>query len=163
MALARWGLILHSIGDMVLLHFVRIPPDLMAETRHAYPWMAVMLPLGMINGVATGAMESRERFLLSNMLNSSTTMAGQIIPLICIHFLGSQLTVVLPSIVLSRLGMIMLSYCVVMALEWPIRPLDFDVTWLKRLLGYGSWVSISSLINPLLDTSNQLIIGATLG
>ncbi|AZV39865.1 flippase [Komagataeibacter xylinus] len=160
---ALGGLILYPIGDMVLLHFVRIPPDLMAETRHAYPWMAVMLPLGMINGVATGAMESRERFLLSNMLNSSTTMAGQIIPLICIHIWGPQLTVVLPSIVLSRLGMIMLSYCVVMALEWPIRPLDFDVTWLKRLLGYGSWVSISSLINPLLDTSNQLIIGATLG
>ncbi len=160
---ALGGLILYPIGDMVLLHFVRIPPDLLAETRHAYPWMAVMLPLGMINGVATGALESRERFLLSNMLNSSTTMAGQIIPLICIHFFGPQLTVVLPSIVLSRLAMIGLAYCVVMVLEWPIRPMDFDVKWLKRLLGYGSWVSISSLINPLLDTSNQLIIGATLG
>jgi O-antigen/teichoic acid export membrane protein len=64
---------------------------------------------------------------------------------------------------LTRLAAVGLSYAVVLRIEWPVRLLDVSWAWMRKLFGYGSWVTVSSIINPLLDTSNQLIIGAMLG
>lgn len=157
------GIIMYGIGYLVLLHLVKIPSDLIVETREAFPWIAAMLPLGILSGITTGALESRERFLLSNILGSVGTMAGQMLPLICCYVIGPSLDVVIPATLLTRLIVVLLTYGIVIRLEWPLRLLDFDMAWLRKLFGYGSWASISSLLNPLLDTSNQLIVGATLG
>jgi O-antigen/teichoic acid export membrane protein len=157
------GLILYVVGHLVLTHIVRVPGSLMGETNAAYPWMAAMLPLGMLSGVATGALESRERFLLSNTLSSLSTMCGQVLPLVCAYAIGPSLDVVIPATVLARLLAVSTSYAVVIRSEWPISLFDVDLAWMRKLFGYGSWVSVSSILNPLLDTSNQLIVGAMLG
>ena len=157
------GVILYLVGHLVLLHLVKVPGSLMGETSAAYPWMAAMLPLGMLSGVATGALESRERFLLSNMLSSFGTMSGQLLPLICAYVIGPSLDVVIPATLLARLLAVAVSYLVVIRSEWPISLFDVDLVWMRKLFGYGSWVSVSSILNPLLDTSNQLIVGAMLG
>jgi O-antigen/teichoic acid export membrane protein len=157
------GIILYAVGHLVLLHLVKVPGSLMGETSAAYPWMAAMLPLGMLSGVATGALESRERFLTSNMLSSFGTMSGQVIPLVCAYAIGPSLEVVIPATLLSRLLAVSLSYAVVIRSEWPLSLFDVDLVWMRKLFGYGSWVSVSSILNPLLDTSNQLIVGAMLG
>ena len=157
------GVILYAVGHLVLLHLVKVPGSLLGETSAAYPWMAAMLPLGMLSGVATGALESRDRFLTSNMLSTFGTMTGQVLPLICAYLIGPSLEVVIPATLLSRALAVALSYAVVIRSEWPISLFDVDLIWMRRLLGYGSWVSVSSILNPILDTSNQLIVGAMLG
>jgi O-antigen/teichoic acid export membrane protein len=157
------GLILYAVGHVVLLHLVKVPGSLLGETSAAYPWMAAMLPLGMLSGVATGALESRERFLLSNTLSSFGTMMGQVLPLICAYVIGPSLEVIIPATLLARLLAVTVSYTVVVRAEWPVNPFDVDRVWMRKLFGYGSWVSVSSILNPLLDTSNQLIVGAMLG
>jgi O-antigen/teichoic acid export membrane protein len=157
------GVILYLVGHYILLHIVKVPGSLMGETSAAYPWMAAMLPLGMLSGVATGALESRERFLLSNLLSSFGTMTGQVLPLLCAYAIGPSLQVVIPATLLARLLAVTLSYAVVIRSEWPISLFDVDLVWMRKLFGYGSWVSVSSILNPLLDTSNQLIVGAMLG
>jgi O-antigen/teichoic acid export membrane protein len=157
------GLILYAVGHVVLLHLVKVPGSLLGETSAAYPWMAAMLPLGMLSGVATGALESRERFLLSNTLSSFGTMMGQVLPLVCAYAIGPSLEVIIPATLLARLLAVTVSYTVVVRSEWPVSPFDVDRVWMRKLFGYGSWVSVSSILNPLLDTSNQLIVGAMLG
>jgi O-antigen/teichoic acid export membrane protein len=157
------GVILYFVGHIILLHVVKVPGSLMGETGAAYPWMAAMLPLGMLSAVATGALESRERFLTSNLLTAFGTMAGQLLPLICAYVFGPTLEVVIPATLLSRLLAVSLSYAIVIRSEWPISLFDLDLGWMRKLFGYGSWVSVSSILNPLLDTSNQLIVGAMLG
>ncbi len=157
------GVILYAVGHLVLLHLVKVPGSLMGETSAAYPWMAAMLPLGMLSGVATGALESRDRFLTSNMLSSFGTMSGQILPLVCAYAIGPNLEVVIPATLLSRLLAVSVAYIVVVRSEWPVSLFDVDRVWMRKLFGYGSWVSVSSILNPLLDTSNQLIVGAMLG
>ena len=157
------GLILYAVGHLILLHLVKVPGSLMGETSAAYPWMAAMLPLGMLAGVATGALESRDKFLTSNILSTFGTMSGQVLPLVCAYAIGPSLEVVIPATLLSRLLAVLVSYLVVIRSEWPVSLFDVDLAWMRRLFGYGSWVSVSSILNPILDTSNQLIVGALLG
>ena len=157
------GLVMYLIGHVVLLHAVKIPGSLIGEARAAFPWMAAMLPLGMLAGVSGGALESRERFLTTNLLGSTGTVLGQVMPLLCTYAFGPSLAVVIPATFLARLVMVTLAYGIVIRIEWPVRLLDFDPGVVRRLFRYGSWVSVSSLLNPLLDTSAQMVIGITLG
>ena len=154
------GAILFGAGGLVLLNLIKMPPDIAAETRAAYPWIAAMLPLGMIGSVFTGALESRERFLTVNLLGTVGSIGGQVLPLLCVVAYGPNLEHVIPVTVLARLLWVFSTAAVVVKLEWPVRPFDFDFGWLRKLFGYGSWVTISSILNPLLDTSIQLVVGS---
>ena len=156
------GAVLFAAGGLVLLDLVKMPGDIARETRAAYPWIAAMLPLGMIGSVFSGSLESRERFLISNVLGIIGNVAGQVLPLLCVFMFGPSLVIVIPATVGARLLWVALSAAVVVRLEWPVRLFDFDIGWLRKLFGYGSWVTISSILNPLLDTSVQLVVGSSL-
>ena len=47
--------------------------------------------------------------------------------------------------------------------EGPLRLTDFDRHSAAGLLSYGGWVSVSSIINPILTSFDQMLIGAQLG
>ncbi len=160
---AAAGFAMYLTGDLFLRHVFTIPGELRAETLAAFPWMVPMLPLGMVLGVASGALESRERFLLSNMLNAGGTVLGQTLPLLCAYAYGPSLAVLIPSLLLARLFVVLVIFATVIWLEWPMRPFRFDLFWARRLFGYGAWVSVSSLISPVLDTIDQMLIGRLLG
>jgi O-antigen/teichoic acid export membrane protein len=155
--------LLYLGGSSLMSHVFSLPSDLRQETLDAFPWIVPMLPLGMVIGVAMGALESRERFLLSNLLSGSGMVLGQILPLFCVFKFGPSLGVVIPALLLVRLLVAVTILGVVARLEWPIRSLAFDFGWARKLFSYGAWVTVSSLIGPALDTFDQLFIGHTLG
>ncbi len=157
------GLILYAGANLLLFHAFRIPPDLLPELRPAVPWIAAMLPLGMVAGVAGGALDSRERFLLGSLLSSFGTVLGQVLPLICAYLIGPSLAIIVPAILLSRLLSVSIGYAVVLRIEWPVRLSDFDRRWVRRLFGYGAWVSVSSIVSPILESFDQMLIGVMLG
>ncbi|NHN92263.1 flippase [Acetobacter sicerae] len=156
------GLGMYFLGGFILLHVVKIEPDLIHETQQAYPWMAAMLPFGMLGGVLIGALESRERFLAANILGTTGNIISQILPLACAWLITPSLTIVIPAILLSRVIFVMSGFILVAQKEKELRIQDFSMEWLKKLFGYGSWVSISAFLNPILDSLNQVVIGAML-
>ncbi|TCS28547.1 O-antigen/teichoic acid export membrane protein [Acetobacter aceti NBRC 14818] len=156
------GLVMYFLGGFILLHVVKIEPDLIHETQQAYPWMAAMLPFGMLGGVLIGALESRERFLAANALGTVGNIISQILPLVCAWLITPALTIVIPAILLSRVVFIVSGFVLVAQKEKGLRIQDFSTEWLRKLFGYGSWVSISAFLNPILDSLNQIVIGAML-
>jgi O-antigen/teichoic acid export membrane protein len=157
------GLIMFVAGDILLEHVFNVPGSLRNEAIAAFPWMAAMLPLGMLSGVATGVLESRERFLLSNTLSAAGTVAGQLGPLAVAVFLSPHLDAVVPAMLLVRVATLIASLACVFCLEQPLGVFDLHLSWVRQLFGYGLWVSVSSLISPLLEGLDQLLIGAVLG
>ena len=47
--------------------------------------------------------------------------------------------------------------------EGPLRLQDFDKGKARHLLSYGGWVTISSIITPIMASADQMLIGALLG
>jgi O-antigen/teichoic acid export membrane protein len=157
------GLAMFAAGHWLLEHVFQIPEKLRDETLSAFPWVAAMLPVGMLSGVANGVLESRDRFLITNLLNSVGNVLGQLMPLAIAMFISPTLPYVIPTMLLVRLAMVGATFAIVFRIEWPVRLLDFHRAWIRRLFSYGAWVSISSLISPLLDGFDQMLIGAVLG
>jgi O-antigen/teichoic acid export membrane protein len=155
--------LLYGVGGAFLWRWFPLSGDLAQEAVAAFPWMVPMLPLSLLSGVAIGALDSRERFLLSTALGCCGVILGQVLPLVCVMIWGPSLTVIIPALMLVRSGVLAAMLAIVFSVEWPIRSALPDLVWARKLFGYGAWVSVTSVISPVLDTFDQMIIGRMLG
>jgi O-antigen/teichoic acid export membrane protein len=129
----------------------------------AFPWIASMLPLALLAGLARGAIESRERFFVANVLDLIGVVLGQIIPILCAITIGPSLAVVIPAAFLARALSVVLNLVFVAKLERLKTLRLFDRVHFRELLGFGAWVSVTNVVGPLLTSIDQLIVGSTLG
>ena len=151
--------VLYCAGGALLWRWFPLSGELAQEAVAAFPWMVPMLLIGMLIGVAIGALELCERFLLSTTLNSCGMILGQVLPLVCVMIFGPSLRVIIPALMLVRLGVAMAMLAVVFWLERPIYSFAPDFAWARKLFGYGAWASVSTLISPILDATDQISSG----
>lgn len=77
------GIILYFAGLTLLHHMVSLSDVTNAELESAFPWIAYMIPIALLGGVARGAIQSRERFFDLNVLDLINFSLGQILPIVC--------------------------------------------------------------------------------
>ena len=157
------AVIIFILGEYLLWHFISIPDALLPEVAKSFPWMAAVFPLALISGVGIGALESNERFLLANVLQILGTSASQIAPAIMAVIVGPSLTIVIPTAVVAQALSDAFVLAVVYRLEGPFSLRAFDRREARALLGYGGWISVSSIISPLLASFDQFLIGSIMG
>lgn len=157
------AIVLYFGMGYALTHFLSTPSTLQNEVRAVAPYIAVLVPMALMAGVMGGALSSRERFFTSNLINVVGAIVGQIVPVICAIAISPSLSVIVPAAVMTRAAGLFASLIVVYRQERPLRLSAFDFPTAKKLLGYGGWVSLSSIIGPILVSVDQLIIGARFG
>jgi O-antigen/teichoic acid export membrane protein len=157
------GLALYYIGKVLVHRWLPVGGAIGVELEEAFRWIACLLPLAMLAGLARGAMESRERFFVINVLELIGTVLGQILPILAAIFIGPSLTVVIPAVLLARALSLGLNLASVATLERIKSLRGFDRRQLNELFGYGAWVSVTNVLSPLLTSSDQLLVGSALG
>jgi O-antigen/teichoic acid export membrane protein len=157
------GIVIYFAGGFLLGEVLTMSSTLRAEVEGAMPWIAGMVSLTLIGGVARGAIEARERFLTINLLELVWVVLGQIFPLVAAVWIGPELTVLLPPVFAARLLAVVLALGFIAKTEQIGSLFIFDISRLRELLGYGAWVSLSNAISPLLTTIDQILVGLTLG
>jgi O-antigen/teichoic acid export membrane protein len=157
------AVLLYAVGIYLFEHVLSVPTDLRVEVMRSFPWMASLFPMTLVAGVGSGALESRERFFLANMLQVFQTSLGQIAPVIIAVFVSPSLTLVIPTVALTQaIGMIVTGVCVYRQ-EGPFSLKAFDWSDARSLLHYGGWVTVTSIIYPILIGADQFLIGSLIG
>src|SRR5260370_28893555 len=91
----------------------------------------------LVLGVAIGALESRERFLLANVLQTTGSTISQIAPMVAAILVGPSLTVVIPVMAVSQAANVLFALAVVDRLEGPFNIPAFDKQEARGLLSYA--------------------------
>ena len=156
------GLIIYFAGGFLFEHLVDVPESLKPEIVDVFPWIAALLPLAMISGVAIGVLESQDRFLAANVLQVAGTTFGQVLPVLCAVFISPSLSTVIPAAALARGLSVALTLAFVLYDERPFYLRSFDRKRARELLGYGGWASVSAILGPLLTSLDQLVISSVL-
>ena len=157
------SVVLATLGSYLLQHVLSVPDTLKPEIARALPWIVALFPLALVGGVGIGTLESRERFGLANVLGVGGTAAGQILPVILAVIVGPSLAVVIPAAVTVRALTVLVVLCAVWRQERPLSLLHIDRTKARELLSYGSWLTVSGIISPVLVSLDQFVIGSLLG
>lgn len=133
------------------------------ELIDASPAIFLAMPILLLSGVLAGALEARGRFFPVNLVSSVGGVAAQILPIGVAILVSPSLALLVPIVILVRSATALALFLIVVAHEGRIRFADFQSTTAKRLLTYGGWVTISSLVSPLLASSDQFVIASFLG
>ncbi|MFZ5720233.1 MAG: oligosaccharide flippase family protein [Pseudomonadota bacterium] len=157
------GVVLWGVASYFFGHVLKAPDALRPEILAGVPMLAAAVPVATVTGVLTGALQGREKFLDTNVINVSTTTLFQLLPLGVAYFVGPSLPLLLTVAILARvLAIFALGYRCHRELFQGIRP-RFDRNEIPFLLKFGGWVNLTSIVGPILDIVDRFAIGAVLG
>ena len=157
------GVVLYISGGLLLRHFISVPTALSAEVSGSLPWIACLLPLTLVSTAGAGALESRELFLLVNLIQIVAMTLAQVAPMLVAVFVSPSLRVVIPTAVAAQAFGAITVLVFVIRLEGPFSLRGMDWGEARKLLGYGGWMFATNVINPALASADQFIIGSVMG
>jgi O-antigen/teichoic acid export membrane protein len=141
---------------------------LVDEVRLALLWTLPSLPLLLLSSVFRGHLEGVGAFRVLNMLRIPTGILLVAGPCLSAYFSPSLLWACL-SIFLVRLMHLLVLWALI-ATEIQISMAGMPATllrhssmlWLRRLLSFGGWVTVSNVIGPVIVYVDRFVIGVTL-
>lgn len=143
-------------------------PAFLEEVKQALLWMLPSLPLLLVSSALRGHLEGAGAFRALNLLRMPTGVMLVAGPCLTAFF-SPDLVWACVSILAVRLVHVLVLLWLV-ALEMGVRFAHFpralvrasSVAWLRQLLTFGGWVTVSNIVGPVIVYVDRFVIGAML-
>jgi O-antigen/teichoic acid export membrane protein len=137
--------------------------SLSTELPGALPWIAILFPFGMIGGVLTGSLEAEERFFTINVQQIVGSILFQCLPLLAVLLTGPSLTSAVIGAAVAKFILLAWNACVSVTIVRRGARFRVSLYHAPSLLKYGSWMTVTNVISPLLESADQFLIARMLG
>lgn len=151
------ALVLIGITWLFLGNILNVPKELLKEASATFYIIALGLPLVLVSSSFSGLLEATQRFDLLNAIKTPSSILTFLLPLIGI-FLGFKLPGIVTLILVSRLVVLM----VLVAFGFRVIPklceFSISLALLPRLFAYGGWITVTSVVGPMLVYLDRFLI-----
>jgi O-antigen/teichoic acid export membrane protein len=156
------GIVLAVVTPVLVDKILRIPPDLVNETKLIFYILSVSVPLVICSRNLVGVLEASQRFDLINAIQIPSSSLGLLIPAI-----GVSIGLTLPSIIVflavSWVVSTLVYFFLCLRVFPPLREgITIDPRLFRPLFTFGGWVTLSNALIPLLLYLDRFIIGAVI-
>jgi O-antigen/teichoic acid export membrane protein len=154
--------IIAAISPWLIYSVLKIPLELQGETLHSFYLLALSVPIVITTAALRGLLEAYQRFGLINALRIPMGIFAYAGPMLVLPFTRSLFAVVSVLIVGRFVGLIAhLIFCL------QVMPsIDKSIFWDRSVVGplmrFGSWMTVSNVIGPLMVTFDRFVIGSVL-
>ncbi len=156
------SLIALLLTPVLIKSVLNIPADLIDESRTAFYLLALSIPVVSMTAGARGVLEAQQRFDYVNIVKIPVYAAAFVSPLFILIFTNSLVPIV-AVLILSRLAGLLAYLFLCFRSTSGLSKICFpDKDLIKRLLGYGGWLTISHLVWPFMNYMDRFVIGAML-
>lgn len=155
-------LVTFALIPLLVNSILKIPGELKAESLKAFYLLAVSVPFVLCAAGARGVLEAQQRFGLVNAVRIPASMINFLAPLVVLAFTRSLYSIVAVLVICRVLVVftyVYFCFSSVSAIRTPRRP---SLGIVKKLLGFGGWLTVSNVIDPFLTYMDRFIIGAML-
>lgn len=157
------GMLLTLAAQFLSSHVFRIPATLVVETRNSLLLLAAVVPAVMATGSVRGTIEAAQRFDLVNAVKIPVSTMNFLLPLVALLW-GPSLTRIVLLLVFVRYAALV-SYAIMV--QRVIRGAAVRLVVRRaaaiRLVRFGSWIAVSSVLNPMLVYGDRFVLGAMVG
>ncbi len=157
------AVLLFMCARLLLTDVLRIQADLRLEVESAIPWLCLALPVATASGVLSGALQGREKFLELNLVSVIGTVLFQVLPLAVAAMWSVELNVLLPAAIGARLITVVALMVQCRRHIVPSYTPTFSADRAHQLFSFGGWVTVTSLVSPMMVVLDRFIIGAIAG
>ena len=155
------GVALGAMTPWLTRSALKIPHALQGETRAGLFAIALGMPILVSISALRGALSAAERFDLLNLIRTPSGVLAFVAPLAILP-LTHNLAWLIGILVLNR-ALAWATYLAATLHALPeLRPLRIDATCAPRLIGFGAWITVSSVITPIMLYLDRFFIGASL-
>lgn len=154
------GAILAVITPWLTQSVLRVPENLLYETRISFYLLAVSVPLMVATAALRGVLEGLQRFDLTTLIKIPASIANYLGPLAVLFFVRG-LVPVIAFLVLSRLIVLLANmfFCL-RVLPTLSSDFGFNLSRLKSLIGLGGWLMVGGFMGPTIASIDRFMIGA---
>jgi len=154
------ALVVIGISSWFVYGVLNIPIALQSEALKVFYLLALSIPIVISSTGLRGVLEAYQRFDLANIVNIPLGIFTFIGPLIVLPF-SNNLFPVLAVLVVGRFlawgGTLWLCLRVIPTLRHNIR---LQHTMIRPLISFGSWMTVTNIVGPLMVYIDRFIIGA---
>ena len=156
------AVIILATSTHLITSILDIDPGFIDETQKSFQYTAIGLPVILISTSFQGVLGAAQRFDLVNLIFIPVSMLNFIIPALSYPLDFSLSNVVLMIVIVRVLAVV--GYLILCMRVYPIlsKRFTFDNSILPKLLSYGGWVTVTSIVSPILVYMDRFFIGAIL-
>lgn len=156
------GAVLAALTPYLVRSGVRVPADLVPETRTAFLLLAASLPWVVTTAGLRGVLEAHEDFALATALRVPLSIFTFVGPLLVLPFSSSLAPII--GILVAVRGVTWLAHLLVCLDRYPYlrgRP-AVRARAIVPLLRYGGWMTVSNVVSPLMAYLDRFLVAAVL-
>ncbi len=141
---------------------LKIPAAFIGQTKVSFYFFSCSLPFILSSTSLRGMLGAAQRFDIVNAVFIPTSILNFLFPALSLPF-GFTLSTVILLIVLTRIAASFFYFflCFRIFPAVSLKP-SVDLKILKKLLSYGGWVTVTSIISPILVYLDRFFIGSLL-
>lgn len=148
-------------GASYLADFLKISIENLQQAKISFELLAFVLPVYLINQVWLAYLEGHERFININIQRIVSSILISLLPVVfCIYE---------PNLISAILGLIAARYMSLIVTLLLCRKIIFSSGFkfykvvFKRLIKFGSWLTVSNLISPIMVYFDRFLISNYIG
>lgn len=147
-------LLVFEIGDFV--HYLQ--SEMQPEIQTAIYWVGFCIPVTVCTAVLKGILEGLQRFRVLNLIRGPMGALFFLLPAGA-SFVDASLVTAVAASVVARIVMLYAHYVPCRELcVWKRQMLSRE--WIKPLLGFGGWFTVSNLVGPIIVYMDRFVLAA---
>ena len=157
------GCLLFAFAPLLAANVFKISPDLRIDAQQSLMVSAATLPLVLVSSTLVGLLQSLKRFDIVVSIQAPASVANFLLPVVS-ALLWKSLTIVVLVLAVTRLVTTLLLLRSAVK-EFPgIRKIQpFSRREFIGLIKFGGWLSVSTVVNPLMGYMDRFLIGGSRG
>ena len=152
------GSLVLSLGaHLIAQNLLKVSPKYLAETVSSVHLLSFCLPVFFVSGALGGILASYQKFGVANIINVPLAMFNFVAPILILPF-THRLDIVVASLVIGRLVSMVLTFFVCSKIVNNFFKIKFELNYLKKLLKFGGWLTVSNIISPIMVNFDRFFI-----
>lgn len=156
------GLVVAITAQPMVDQWLKIPAHLRAEALPSFYLLALSIPVVISTAAFRGVLEAYQRFDITNAIRIPMGAISYLGPLAVLPFSNNLYHIVLFLVIGRTLTWAVHVYFCLRAVPSLRRRIAYDRRLVKPLLVFGSWMTVSNIISPLMTYLDRFFIGAIL-
>ncbi len=151
------GAALAAMTPWLTTKVFKISFDVLPSAQLAFYFSALSLPIVLVSGSFRGVLEALQRFDVVNLIKGIASSFSYLLPVSVLLLGGGLVSVVVLLVFVRFVGLI----CYVIAdikLVPILRKIQWEKELLRMLFSFGGWITVSSIIGPLLVYTDRFLI-----
>lgn len=154
------GMLLLLLLNPLVCDLLKMTPDFRATASRSLIILATVVPVIILNTGFRAMLEAQLRFDLTNIIGSSVGVLTFLVPVLILSYSTHLPVIMLALAAVRTIGLVANVASAVIVTPFLRTLPTFDGVLAQRLLGFGGWITVSSIISPLMVSGDRFIIGS---